>query len=276
MLLQVFILAELLCHISSFPTGNTANFPSPDSILINEENRQASTASHNLIDVADTSITVIDTLTNHQRIKRDTEQTETFYRITEYKNPIDEDRSVIDQLSIYTTQPPMEAGHDSYRTYLETGYTDEKCKPESVMLDSNEDYLTDVVPGVRCNAKCRACEDGYTFQAVMYPMSALKVHRIGDTQTYYRTTRWIPVYCACFRDDDVDIYSEEDTSNPYDGFDSIRTESTTSTKDSIYNAEDTDDVYEAFDSKSLESSDDIYNAEHADDPYEGFETTSVM
>ena len=211
-------------------------------------------------------VTVHDMMTNLHRTKRTTEEglrrkAETFYIIREYQHPMNEEITLLDFSSTYTTRPTVDMPFDEYRSYLESSYgDDEKCKPESVNLYGNGHYLPDVVPGVRCNARCSACDDGYAYKAVMYPMPALKSHRIGDTQTYYVSTRSIPVYCACFRGPTTESnvaasYTREDASNFYEAFDSV----------------DDDDVYRAFDSTSAEDVSGSYNVDEADDAYDGFE-----
>lgn len=216
-------------------------------------------------------VTAADMSTVLHRTKRTTG--ETYYRITEYQYAPNEDGTEIDSSSAYTTRPPVEMPHNNYRSYLDTGYEDEKCRPESVMLNGDGDsYLPDVVPGVRCNANCSACKDGYLYQAVIYPIPTLKVHKIDTIQTYYKTTRFIPVYCACFKiitDDDA-IYREEDSSSPYEAFESVETGGVTK-HDPSYNAEDADDLYDAFDSTSTEYRNVAYNAEEADGVYDAFE-----
>ena len=274
MLLQVLIVAEILLLTASYPTPNTPSM----NILYDVQ------AAFNK--GTEKSAYAIETLVSPLRMKRSSEETQTFYRITQYEHSVEDAITAIDRSAEYTTRPAEQAANNEYSSYLESPYDDdENCKPQSVMLHGNGDYLPDVVPGVRCKATCSACDDGYTYQAVMYPMPVLKTHRIGATQVYYKTTRSIPVYCTCSRDsasnddghdgnDDGDdgnaTYIVDDSSNPYDGFDSLEVHSKV-TKDPVYNEEETDDIYDAFDAKYHDVT---YNAEETERPYDAFETST--
>jgi len=251
------MITQLWLLTTSFPTKSKLNMPSTASILPAEDSVRLSQLSQKANDYIQKSVFLANLFANHHRIKRSaeekkTDQRETFYKLTEYHHPNGEESRVIDSSSIYTTTSPLEGVYGSYKSYLETGYEDVKCKPESVTLPSDKNYLPDVVPGVRCDGRCSACNDGYTYQAVVYPMPTLKVHKIGTIQTYYKSTRLIPVYCACFRaaiaDDDV-TYSEDDADNVYNNFDSVEADNI-GRRDPAYNEEDIGDVYDAFDSTS--------------------------
>lgn len=194
----------------------------------------------------------------------------TFYEITLYKQVIGDDASS----SVVPTRPATDATYDGYKSYLETRFEDDSCKPESVMLHSDEVYLPDVVPGVRCNANCSACKDGYAYQAVVYPMPTLRARKFDMIQAFYETTRLVPVYCSCLSSDfprvnDVTC-ADEVTITQHDRFDSVQTVSMI-TEDQTHNAQTTVNPYKTSDYASIEPVYEIYDEKNADDIYSGFE-----
>jgi hypothetical protein len=143
--------------------------------------------------------TISDLLTSH-RAKRSRDDQNIYYHVTEYEYQDDHDATVLG-VSNATPTASIDEGAESYLN-PSYNYKDDKCKPKSVMVEGDDSYFHKAVPGVACDTHCAACEDGSTYKAVFYPMPTLRMDNRGADQIYYKTTRPVPVYCSCFKDDD--------------------------------------------------------------------------